>query len=315
MGAKLFLICALLSANFAISQNDTIRATEVEIPSKGLPVMGTLLMPQAKSTVPLLILIPGSGPTDRDGNQAIMQNNSLKFLAEALVKNGIATFRYDKKILQLMNTEGFKEDSIKFDAFIADAADVIEYFNKDRRFSKIIVGGHSQGSLVGMIAAREGADGFISLEGAGRPVDEILQEQLLKQAPALEKDINRTLDSLRSGKQDPAYSKYLAGIFRESVQPFIISWIRYNPQTEIQKLSIPVLIVNGTKDVQVPVSDAELLHENNKASRIGIIANMNHILKTIDGDLNENMASYYNPDLPVSDELVHILTDFVKSIK
>ena len=235
-------------------------------------------------------------------------------MAEALYKNNIASFRYDKSVLHSIKNKDFKEEDISFNDFIDDAVSVVKYFKNDERFSSIIIAGHSQGSLVGMIAAT-GADAFISLAGAGRSIDLVFQEQLLNQAPALKDDITKTLDSLRVGKIDKNYNKLLSAIFRESVQPFLISWIKHNPQVEIQKLTIPVLIVNGTKDIQVKVEDAELLHKNAKFSKLVIVENMNHVLKEIDGGINENMSSYNKPELPLSTQLVDEMIAFILSIK
>jgi len=106
----------------------------------------------------------------------------------------------------------------------------------------------------------------------------------------------------------------LAGLFRASVQPYMISWLKHNPQEEIKKLQIPILIINGTKDIQIPVQDAELLHKANPKSELVLIENMNHIFKEIKGDETENMGSYTNPDLPVMPQLIEKITTFLKKI-
>ncbi|MEZ4841955.1 MAG: alpha/beta hydrolase [Flavobacteriaceae bacterium] len=313
MKTILLFFITLWNVTVIFSQNEII-GEELSIPSKKMDVKGTFLIPQNFSKGKIVILIPGSGPTDRNGNQPGFTNNSLKLLAEALYKNNIASFRYDKSVLHSIKNKDFKEEDISFNDFIDDAVSVVKYFKNDERFSSIIIAGHSQGSLVGMIAAT-GADAFISLAGAGRSIDLVFQEQLLNQAPALKDDIAKTLDSLRVGKIDKNYNKLLSAIFRESVQPFLISWIKHNPQVEIQKLTIPVLIVNGTKDIQVKVEDAELLHKNAKFSKLVIVENMNHVLKEIDGGINENMSSYNKPELPLSTQLVDEMIAFILSIK
>ena len=303
----------LWNVTIIFSQNEII-GEELSIPSKKMDVKGTLLIPQNFSKGKLVILIPGSGGVDRNGNLPGLTNNSLKLLAEVLYKDNIASFRYDKSVLHSIKNKDFKEEDISFNDFIDDAISAVKYFKNDERFSSIVVAGHSQGSLVGMIAAT-GADAFISLAGAGRSIDLVLQEQLLNQAPALKDDITKTLDSLRVGKIDKNYNKLLSAIFRESVQPFLISWIKYDPQVEIQKLTIPILIINGTKDVQVKVEDAELLYKNAESSKLVIIENMNHVLKEIDGGINENMASYNKPDLPISKKLISEVIDFIHTVK
>src|SRR5690606_32314725 len=128
-------------------------------------VSGELAIPQTDKELPLVIIIAGSGPTDRDGNQAAMKNNSLKFLAEGLNNNNIATFRFDKRIFKLVKNPDFKEEDARFDDFVKDIIDMVNHFNQDKRFSKIIIAGHSKGSLQGMVAINQGAraDAFISI--------------------------------------------------------------------------------------------------------------------------------------------------------
>ncbi len=305
------LLLAFIST-FSFAQKKDYSETEIVIPTNSVTINGTLLSPNSKEMIPLVILIPGSGPTDRDGNNISMKNNSLKFLAEDLAKENIAVYRYDKSVLSFTKEDQEKIDSLTFDTFIQEAQSVISYFKNTNKYSKIIVAGHSQGSLVGMIAAQNNTDLFISLEGAGRTIDEILVEQIGVQAPFLKEETQRVLTELKAGKIVEDFNPMLISLFNKSVQPFLISWIKYNPQNEIKKLTIPVLIINGTKDIQVGISDAELLHEASKNSNMEIIEGMNHIFKEIKGDMNENMLSYTNPDLPIMKILTEIISTFIK---
>lgn len=272
----------------------------------------TPLKQSKKST--LVILIAGSGPTDRDGNQKTITNNSLKYLSEDLAENGIATFSYDKRIIAQMASGTVNEATLSFDDFIADAKDVFTYFKNQKKYNKIIIAGHSEGSLIGMIAADNNADAFISLAGAGRTIDAVIAEQVEKQAPFLKEEVQKNLEILKSGKTFELKNQMLASLFRASVQPYMISWIKYNPQDEIKKLKIPILLINGTKDLQVSVGDAELLKKSKPNAELVIIENMNHIFKEIEGDDNENMKSYNNPDLVVSEKLITTITLFIKSL-
>ena len=265
----------------------------------------------------LMILIAGSGPTNRDGNQAGLNNNSLKLLCEAMANNGTAAFSFDKRIIAQMKSGTIDESKLRFDDMIDDAKTVILNFKSQKKYAKIIVVGHSEGSLIGMMAANGLADAFISIAGAGRPIDEILEEQITQQMPMLKTVLREKLNDLKAGKTiepssiDPA----LSGMFRKSAQPYLISWIKLNPQTEIKKLQIPVLILNGAKDIQVPAADAELLHKCLPSSAIEIIADMNHIFKTIKGDDTENRMSYMDPKLPISEILVAKIIAFLNQSK
>ncbi|MFA5298545.1 MAG: alpha/beta hydrolase [Lutibacter sp.] len=305
------LLIAFIST-FSFAQEKDYYETEIAIPTNSVIINGTLLSPNSKEMIPLVILIPGSGPTDRDGNNISMKNNSLRFLAEDLVKENIAVYRYDKSVLSYTKEDKEKIDSLTFETFIHEAQSVISYFKNTNKYSKIIVAGHSQGSLVGMIAAQNNVDEFISLEGAGRTIDEIIVEQISLQAPFLKEETQRILTELKAGKTVEEFNPMLNSLFNKSVQPFLISWIKYNPQIEIKKLTIPILIINGSKDIQVSISDAKLLHEANKNSEMEIIEGMNHIFKEIKGDINENMLSYTNPDLSIMKKLTEIISTFIK---
>lgn len=305
------LLIAFIST-FSFAQEKNYSETEIAIPTNSVTINGTLLSPNSKEMIPLVILIPGSGPTDRDGNNISMKNNSLRFLAEDLAKENIAVYRYDKSVLSFTKEDKEKIDSLTFKTFIHEAQSVISYFKNKNKYSKIIVAGHSQGSLVGMIAAQNNADAFISLEGAGRTIDEILVEQIGLQAPFLKEETQRVLTELKAGKTVEEFNPMLNSLFNKSVQPFLISWIKYNPQIEIKKLTIPVLIINGSKDIQVNISDAELLHRAIKNSNMEIIEGMNHIFKEIKGDMNENILSYTNPDLSIMKTLTEIISTFIK---
>jgi len=274
---------------------------------------GTLQAPEGTGKLPLAIIIGGSGPTDRNGNQQMVVNNSLKFLGEGLYENGIATFRYDKRIVKQMKQRTINEKNIRFEDFIDDAVAILEYFKKDKRFSKIYIIGHGQGSLVGMVAAQDGVDGFVSIAGAGQEIDDVIVDQLAKQAPGLVDNARTSFDDLRANGVAYNYSPGLASIFRKDIQPFIYSWMQYDPKEEIAKLTIPVLIINGDKDTQVQVSEAELLKNAKPDAEYIIIPKMNHIFKEIKGNDLENSKSYNIYNLPVMPELINTVSDFIKT--
>ncbi|PVW16344.1 alpha/beta hydrolase family protein [Marixanthomonas spongiae] len=306
---KLFIIFVLCFFGTAYPQeNFTSEALKIT------PLVeGTLLLPETSAKPPLAILIAGSGPTDRNGNQSMLKNNSLKYLAEALTNNGIATFRYDKRIVKLIKMNKVDEESVTFDDFITDAVAGIEYFKNNARFGKIYVIGHSQGSLVGMIAAQNRADGFISIAGAGQEIDDVIVDQLAKQAPKLVDNARKSFDDLRVNGVAQNYSPGLASILRPAIQPFLYNWMQYNPQEELAKLNVPVLIVNGDKDLQVQISEAEALQKAKPNATYKVIPKMNHVLKEIDGGYVENSQSYSQAELPVSEELIAVITKFIEA--
>jgi alpha/beta superfamily hydrolase len=310
---KLLFALLLIVPTATFSQNTPLFTTE-NIAVNSL-LNGTLYTPiKQNNTTKLVILIAGSGPTNRDGNQIGLTNNSLKLLAESLVKNGIAVYSYDKRIFAQMASGQLDEASLSFDNFIDDAKAVILYFKNQKKYHSIIIAGHSEGALIGMVAANGNADAYISIAGAGRPIDEVLLEQIGKQAPFLKEEVEKNLATLKSGNTFELKNQMLASLFRASVQPYMISWIKYHPQNEIKKLQIPSLLINGDKDIQVSVQDAQLLQQAKPDAQLQIIPNMNHIFKAIKGDDTENKASYTNPELPICPELTSIITTFIRSL-
>ena len=310
---KLLYVLILIASKAAFSQNTPLFKTE-NIAINSL-LNGTLYAPiKQNNATKLVILIAGSGPTNRDGNQIGLTNNSLKLLAESLVNNGIAVYSYDKRIFAQMASGKLDEASLTFDNFIDDAKAVILYFKNQKKYHSITVAGHSEGALIGMVATNGNADAYISIAGAGRPIDEVLLEQIGKQAPFLKEEVEKNLATLKNGNAFELKNQMLASLFRASVQPYMISWIKYHPQNEIKKLQIPSLLINGDKDIQVSVQDAQLLQQAQPNAQLHIIPNMNHIFKVIKGDDTENKASYTNPELPICVELTSIITTFIRSL-
>ena len=305
---KSVLTIVLISFGFfGYSQEQPFTSSEVSITKI---IDGTLVTPTSKTNT-LAIIIAGSGPTDRDGNQNFMKTNNLKKLAENLSKNGIATFRYDKRTVKQIR-KGNIDPNIKFDDFINDAIAVVGFFKKQSSYDKIYIIGHSQGSLIGMMAAKQDVDGFISISGAGQPIDDVIIEQVQKTAPMFTEDAKRVFGVLKKGKTTSDYPAALASVFDISIQPFMANWMQYNPQEEIKALEIPTLIINGTKDLQVSIAEANLLNDAAKNSELKVIEKMNHVLFIIEGDEQENAKSYNDHAGKVSEELIKSIVNFIK---
>lgn len=303
------LMCIL--GHLTLAQDQKLTSTELSINKH---IDGTLLELAESNVNTLAILIAGSGPTDRNGNQNFLKNNSLKSLAEALSNQGIATFRYDKRIVkQILNKK--IDDNIMFDDFVTDAISVIKHFQNHEKYKHIVIIGHSQGSLVGMLAAQYGATAYISLAGAGQDISEVITEQIAKSAPMFTEDTKRTFDLLKTGTTTTDYPPALISIFNIDIQPFIMNWMQYNPAEEIKKLEIPILIINGTKDLQVSVEEAQLLKDAVPKAQIAIIEDMNHVLFTIEGDDLENSKSYNEPYRKVNSQLIETVSSFIQNLK
>ena len=294
------------------SQEDNYTEEEISI-SKFTD--GTLTLPVSGEAESLIIFIQGSGPTDRDGNQSMMKNDGMKKIARALAANGIASFRYDKRVLKVAELE-IKEEDLRFDDLITDAVSILNYFDDKGQFNNLTIAGHSQGSLVGILAAKENADAYISLAGAGEPIDNIIVDQVNKMAPQLGENARTAFDEIRENGKTTNYNPMLESLFRASVQPYMYSWMQYDPSKEIEDLDIPLLIVNGSADIQVEVEQANMLKAANENAQLVILENMNHIFREIKTDDRlVNTKAYNEPNRPLHPELIPVITEFIKELE
>jgi len=316
MKQLLFLLSLLLTTvTFAQGADSSFTETPITLHTATGDIFGTLTTPKKFSKIPVALIIAGSGPTDRNGNNPMMKNESLRQLAYGLAHNNIASLRFDKRGIAESRAAGKSEADLRFEDYTNDARQWLKLLKSDKRFSKLAVIGHSEGSLIGMIAAQDLANAYVSIAGAGQPADKIIKEQLAGQPQVVKDTSYAILDSLVQGKTVAHVNPLLYNLFRPSVQPYMISWFRYNPQTEIEKLHIPILIVQGTNDIQVSVAEAKLLAKANPRAQLVLIPNMNHVLKIVEGDRKANLATYSDASLPISEELVNKIAGFIKKVE
>lgn len=304
---------------FAHAQKSTVSSeTDRILKTATGDIYGTLTIADNSKTTPVVLIIAGSGPTDRDGNSTMgLQTNAYKMLAQDLAKNGISSLRFDKRGIGQSKAAMTSERDLRLETYIKDVTDWISLLKADKRFSSVIVLGHSEGSLIGMIAAGQAkVAGFISIAGVGKSADKVLQEQLKDKLPlSLLQESNSILDSLKAGKTVVKVNPTLASLYRPSVQPYMISWIKYDPAKEISKLKMPALIIQGTTDLQVTVGNAKLLSAAKPDAKLLIIDNMNHVLKEAEADVQKNMATYQNSALPLKAGLTEGIIQFIKQKK
>ena len=312
---SLLFIGLLLGCIVAFGFNEE----EVELEAERCTLKGTLTTQDDPSqSTTLVILIAGSGPTDRNGNNAQMTNNSLKMLSDMLVENGYSCLRYDKRAIGESVLESVNPNGLTFDEFISDAVGWVEKYAADARFHSIVLGGHSQGSLVAMCAANrsENVAGVISFAGAGQPIHEVLKWQLGQTlTPELRGVVDAKLDTLAMGDTLKEVPGYLESLFHPSIQPFLISWMKYDPIKEVKDLKVPLLIINGTTDVQVTVSEAEKLKEARPDASYAIIKNMNHVLKFTKAKTGLLQLDVYgDPDIPLHKKLSKPVLKFLEEL-
>ena len=313
---------ALLSKQLPPKQN--MQAAVDEQAHGGTPIQletptgtlyGTLLEPeQATEPMPVVLILAGSGPTDRNGNNTLrLHTDSYRMLAEALQQNGIASVRFDKRGIGASATAGKNESELRFEHYVEDAVLWLELLSQKEKYSKIIVLGHSEGSFIGMLACiqSERADGFISLCGTGRTVGELLREQMSRQPQSIRDAFFPILDEWEKGNTVENVLTELLSLARPSVQPYWISCLKYDPRFEIKKLTMPILIVQGTTDIQVSVTDAENLSAANPDAKKVIISGMDHVLKSN----TTQLRTYTNPRYPLHKDLIPSITQFIAEIE
>lgn len=294
----------------SFEKNDVYTEEGITLQTTKGKLYGTVTMPKKWDKGSLAIIIAGSGPTDRNCNNPSMTCDAYKKLAHELAANNIATLRYDKRGIAESAAAVENESDLIFDDYVNDVRDWVKLMKQDKRFNKIVLIGHSEGSQIGIIAS-ENADKVISIAGPGRSADALLKEQLSAQPKELQDLAFPIIDKLVKGEKVDNVNPMVSSIFRQSVQPYLISWFKYDPQKEIKKLKIPVLIIQGSNDIQVTVRDAELLSAAKPDSKLVIIDKMNHVLRSVDGDRQTNLATYNNASLPLADGLVKNIVDFI----
>jgi pimeloyl-ACP methyl ester carboxylesterase len=290
-------------------------AVPVRLDIKPGTLYGVIDLPAGVGPFPVVVFIAGSGPTDRDGNQPRMQNDSLKLLGQALAAQGVAVLRYDRRGIGESRKTASREEELTIDLLAEDVVQWIKLLRKDQRFTRVGIVGHSEGALVGLLAARLApADAMVSLAGVGRKVHVVLREQLAKNLPRdLNEKSDRIIDELVAGRTVADTPRELASLFRRSVQPFLISKFRYDPAQEVAKLHIPVLIVQGTTDLQTMVEDAKVLAAARKDARLLLVEGMNHTLRQASSRLEQTRA-YYDRSLPLAPNLADGVATFLKEV-
>lgn len=305
----LLTISSLLIAQPPATEELVLKTTTGEL-------HGILTMADTINQTPIVIIIPGSGPTDRNGNGGFsLYTNAYQQLAGQLAMNGISTLRFDKRGIGKSQPAAISESDLRFNRFIDDAVLWVEQLKKDQRFSGIYLMGHSQGSLIGMVAAQKTSiDGLISISGAGRSIDVELKDQLRRKLPdKLYDEAALVLDTLKAGQPAHRIGPYFYALFRPSIQAYMTSWMQYDPAVELARLTIPLLLVHGSTDIQVSVENVHLLHQAAPDAQLVIIEGMNHVLKAAPLDQPTNMATYTDGTLPVKEELVEHLVAFIQT--
>lgn len=299
---------------------------------KGGSLRGSLLLPPGDGPFPLVVIIGGAGTTDRDGNNYNVPGrcDSVKSLAFALRDLGVATYRYDKRGAGESYVLGGSESELVFGDYVDDAVAVLGALGNDARFSRIVVAGHTEGGLVAAAAARRLADATAQTAAgpagaAGRKVDglillcvsghtavETVEAGLADLPPELKAEAGAIMASLEAGKPWPEPSDYFADFFRPSFQPYLISWFGFDIRKELSAADVPLLIVQGDYDFQVTLAEGFLLAQARPDAAAVVVPRMNHVLKEVPQELDENYRSFSDPAFPLAAGLAELVASFAR---
>ncbi|WP_299918192.1 alpha/beta fold hydrolase [uncultured Roseobacter sp.] len=264
----------------------------------------------------LVVLVPGSGPIDRDGNgpQVGLHSDSYRLLAEALAASGVASIRIDKRGFFGSAAAIGDPNDVTIAAYAQDVRDWVT--KAAEKATCVWLAGHSEGGLVSLIAAMQPQVelcGVILLATAGRPIGQLMREQIRANpanAPFIA-ELEAIIDDLETGKTRPmdGISSQLQPMFQPGLQRYMIDLFAYNPVDAAKVLTVPTLVVQGGADMQVGVRDAELLDQANLLSAMTLIADMTHMLKAdIPG---QPFATYTHPHLPLHPALLPAIMQFI----
>ncbi|MGH8384029.1 MAG: alpha/beta hydrolase [Pseudomonas sp.] len=312
---RVFLLTLTLFTGFAQA---TVLQRPISLDTGTGELFGSMLLPKSDTPVPVVLIISGSGPTDRDGNNPDGgRNDSLKRLAWVLAKHNIASVRYDKRGVAASLAATPDERNLTLEAYVSDAEAWARKLKTDPRFGQLILLGHSEGALIASLAAPNvDAAAVISMSGTARPIDQVLRQQLSNRLPPpLMLRSNELLDSLKAGKTDDNVPPQLQVIFRPSVQPYLISLFRQEPAAAFARLKMPALIIQGSNDIQVGVDDARLLKAAKPDAELALIEGMNHVLRIVPNDVKRQLASYKDPNLPLAAELGARILGFIDGLR
>lgn len=292
-------------------------AIPMTVPGPQGDLVGTFV--DAGKGAPVILIIPGSGPTDRDGNNPLgVTASSYRLLAEALAEKGVSTLRADKRGMFGSKSAIANPNVVTIADYAGDAQHWADALRQRTGAPCVWLLGHSEGGLVALAAAQQpqGICGLILVAAPGRKLGTVIREQLKANpanAPILPQAL-AALDSLEAGKtvDTTGMATPLLALFAPQVQPFLIDLLRQDPAAMAARTKLPLLIVQGGKDLQVSMTDGDALHAARPDAEFLAPADMNHVLKDVKSDDRAaNFATYGDPSLPVDASLVSGIAAFV----
>ena len=254
----------------------------IELPTAWGKLSGTLLLPEGRGPFTAVLLVAGSGPTDRDGNNPLLpaRIDNMKRLAQALATRGIASLRYDKRGVGASSFPGLSEEALRFEHLVDDAVQLGLCLHEDPRIARLVLAGHSEGALIAALAAEDArACAVVSMAGAARRASVLMRRQIEGHLPQdLAQPALSALAALERQETVAEVPDALVLLFRPTVQPYLISWFRHDPAEVVARLPVPVLLVHGSADTQVAVEHARQLQQGRPDARLALVDGMDHLL-------------------------------------
>ncbi len=280
---------------------------------------GTLSVPaHTTGKVPVVLIIAGSGPTDRNGDNPLGDHaGTYRKLAWGLAERGIASLRYDKRGIGASHLEGSPAD-LTFGDYIDDAVAGARKLAADPRFSHVVLVGHSEGALLAECAANAGAPvaGVVTMAGMGRPFLTVLHAQLARALDSAQlAAYDRVLPAYLGSGPMPDVPSYLRSLLNPTVRRFIRTESKIDPAQEARRLRVPLMILQGTTDIQVSVADARALEAAQPRAELHILPDVNHVFVHVATTARAaQIATYENPSLPLTPQLVPLVAGFVRRV-
>lgn len=275
----------------------------------------------ADANAPIVLVIPGSGPTDRDGNSPLgIRAQSYRLMADGLAEAGISSVRIDKRGMFGSAGAALDANAVTIDDYVDDVLSWVETLRVATGRTCVWLLGHSEGGLVALAAAQRAPDicGLILVATAGRPLGVVLKEQLRANpanAPFIAQ-AEAVIDTLASGERVDRDNlpAPLLPLFAPQLQGFLISAFALDPAVLVGTLDRPILVVQGDSDLQVGLADARALTAAAPAAQLLVLPGTNHVLKSVPpGDRAANIATYADPDLPLAPHVVKSIRHFISS--
>jgi len=317
-----YLLTPAIGAFFALCQANAANESPLQV-AAGSGKLGGVLTVGSPNGGTVILMVPGSGNIDHDENgPGGLHPDTFHELAEGLAAEGVSSVRIDKRGEYTSASAAQGANSVTISDYASDVHSWADEIKRTQHVRCVWVLGHSEGSLVALVAAQNRSDicGLILISGAGRPLGQVLREQLQANpanAPILAQAL-QALDRLQAGQPVDAanLNPALLPLFRPAVQKFLMNEMSYNPTELIGKVRLPILILQGGRDIQVPVEDAMRLKEAAPNAQLEILATMNHVLKSVpSADRAANLATYTDPTIPLHPDLIPTITKFVRSYR